>query len=98
MWSTMRGARYLSQSTSQWANLSAPKRIGATVKPMRRSQNAWYAGSWRSAWVSTPTGSTDGRAATEVVMVCLLHLYTTVVSPLEGLPGPSHGENVEKGA
>src|SRR5215469_10533983 len=39
------GARYLSQLVSQSANLSAPKRIGATVNAIRSSQKAWYVGS-----------------------------------------------------
>src|SRR6185437_14631074 len=43
--SRIQGARYFSQLTSTLANLSTPNRIGATVKPIRKSQKAWYAGS-----------------------------------------------------
>jgi hypothetical protein len=39
------GARYLSQFTIRWKNLSAPKRIGATVKAARRIMKACSAGS-----------------------------------------------------
>jgi hypothetical protein len=34
------GARYCSQSASNPKNLSRPKRIGATVKTVRRRRNA----------------------------------------------------------
>ena len=39
------GARYLSQLTMRWKNLSAPNRMGATVNAARRIMNACSAGS-----------------------------------------------------
>ena len=38
-----RRARYFCQCTDRLKNLSSPNRIGATVKPMRSSQTAWWA-------------------------------------------------------
>jgi hypothetical protein len=39
--SLIQGARYFGQWTSQLENLSRPKTIGATVKPIRSSMYAW---------------------------------------------------------
>src|SRR2546428_11338686 len=55
---SIQGARYLSQFTSTWANLSNPNRMGAAVNPNRSNQNAWQAGFSRQA-SRTPT---DDRA------------------------------------
>src|SRR6185436_12508637 len=44
---TITVARYCGQSTSTLKNLSRPNAIGATVKPMRSSQNACATGSVR---------------------------------------------------
>src|SRR3954471_20085136 len=41
--SLIQPARYVGQSTVQLKNLSTPNRIGAAVKPIRSSQNAWCA-------------------------------------------------------
>jgi hypothetical protein len=54
--SSIHGARYAGQSVSRLANLSSPKAIGATVKAVRSSRNAWRPGSTvvrgdRSRWV-----------------------------------------------
>src|SRR3954447_7649534 len=56
------GARYLSQSTSTWKNLSSPNAIGATVNPIRSSQKAWATRSvrqlptWRSGAAAVVVG------------------------------------------
>ena len=42
---SIHGARYCGQSVRTFANLSSPKTIGATVKTVRSSRNAWSAGS-----------------------------------------------------
>src|SRR5947209_14400317 len=55
--SRIQGARYFSQFTSTFANLSAPNRIGATVKPILSSQKAWYAGSAASRLLTGVAGS-----------------------------------------
>ena len=39
--SLIQGARYWVQSVRMSKNLSSPKRIGATVKTVRSSANAW---------------------------------------------------------
>ena len=54
-------ARYLVQSSVRTsANLSSPNRIGATVKAIRSSRNAWAAGSRRR---TSASGNGEGRAA-----------------------------------
>ena len=59
----MTGARYCTQSIIAFRNLSAPARISAIVKALRRSRYAWYAGSARSAVIMNTRASrvaTDG--------------------------------------
>src|ERR1019366_2834587 len=51
----MGGATYWSQSVRRWKNLSAPARIGATVKPTRKIWNACRAGSLASKPRSSTT-------------------------------------------
>jgi hypothetical protein len=46
--SLIQGARYWFQSVRMSKNLSRPKRIGATVKTVRSSANAWKVGSLSS--------------------------------------------------
>src|SRR5438477_1917641 len=83
-WSTMRGARYVSQLTRTWANLSAPNRIGATVKPMRRSQNAWNAGlSQRGRATSADAISAVVVGRERVVAIACLLLYRIVPLTLD---------------
>src|SRR5674476_1301967 len=66
------GARYWSQLTIRWKNLSRPNRIGATVKAVLRIMNACSAGSasrMRAAGpcssVDAPEGVRGSRARTE---------------------------------
>jgi len=59
----MTGARYCTQSIIAFRNLSAPARMSAIVKALRRSRYAWYAGSARSAVMTNTRASrvlTDG--------------------------------------
>src|SRR5438270_12235661 len=60
--SRIQGARYFSQFTSTFANLSAPNRIGATVKPILSSQKAWYAGSAARRFAIGVPGCASGGA------------------------------------
>src|SRR5439155_12739314 len=46
--------------TVQLKNLSTPKRIGATVKPIRSSQNAWWAAAPTSACAAVAARPFDG--------------------------------------
>jgi hypothetical protein len=66
------GARYFVQSSvSTFANLSIPKRIGATVNAIRSSRKACATGSPRSV-VEVGTGVGRRAAPMAVVMVLLL--------------------------
>src|SRR4051795_5978262 len=60
------------QSTSQFRNLSSPNRIGATVKPIRSSQNAWNTGFEISVAVVAVVVAAVGR-----VMVAMGDLLLT---------------------
>src|SRR5688572_21951670 len=78
------GARYAGHVTSRSKNLSSPNAIGATMNPMRSSQNDWYAGSLRSRANSSLV---DGALSPEwdrlVAMTCLLKDTETYVRPRE---------------
>src|SRR3954466_1272206 len=61
------GERYFVQSSVRTlANLSSPKRIGATVNAIRRRTNAWAAGSRRSSF---ERGIGIGRSAAATVLI-----------------------------
>src|SRR4051794_21807795 len=77
--STMRGARYWSQLTNTWANLSAPNTTGATVNPMRSSQKDWNTGLCQSARAASAGAPVVAIGRVSVVAIASLLLLSDSV-------------------